>query len=63
MKKCRKGRQVKVSNVGSTKSDKKGNWRVDAAGNVAAGTYQVTVKKKTKGSTVCKKAKKSITVR
>lgn len=63
VKKCKKKRKVTVKNVGSTKSDKKGNWRIDGAGDVLPGTYRAKVKKKTVGNIVCKKAKsKPVTV-
>ena len=51
VKKCRKGtgRSSVIETSARTSADRKGNWRVDAAGNVAPGTYKVTVKKKNEG--------------
>ncbi len=62
-KACIKGRTVKVKNVstgatvGTTKSDKKGNYTIGSGSSAAKGTYVAKVKKKVTNRFICKKAK------
>ena len=63
-KACKKNRKVTVKRVrsgsdqkiGSTKSNKKGKWRVDTA-PAQNGKYYAVAKKKSKNNYVCKKGK------
>jgi hypothetical protein len=65
-KACKKGRKVKVKDVGKTKTNKKGEYEIVLNGPAAPGTYQAKVKKKTIHKNgekiVCKKGKSKLTV-
>lgn len=65
--KCAKGRKVRVKGVGSEKTDGKGKFSVDSSIPLEAGRYQVKVAPKKKvrrgKTTVCKRAKVTLTVR
>jgi len=58
---CKKGRKVKIANVGKTKTDQRGKYEIPIKGAGAPGTSKAKVKKKTIRKNgekiVCKKGK------